>query len=100
MAATHPNAIGQTLNLGTGREISIGDLALLIAKLLGKDVNIEAESVRLRPKGSEVERLVAENKLAKDILEWEPTVTLETGLSQTIEWFEQHLDRNHLEYTI
>jgi dTDP-glucose 4,6-dehydratase len=100
MAATHPDAIGQTVNLGTGREISIGDLALLIAKLLKKDVNIEGESARLRPKGSEVERLLAENKLAKDILEWEPAITLETGLSQTIEWLEQHLDRYHLGYTI
>lgn len=90
--AAGSDAVGQVVNLGSGREISIGDLALLIGKLLGKDITIESESQRLRPKDSEVERLLAENQLAQDKLGWKPLVSLEDGLLNTIEWVQKNLD--------
>jgi nucleoside-diphosphate-sugar epimerase len=55
-AATADNVLGQTINLGSGREISIGNLALLIARLLGKQVQIITDERRRRPEKSEVER--------------------------------------------
>ncbi len=93
LAASTQAAIGQTLNLGSGSEISIGDLAYLVARLIGKPIQIESQTERMRPSGSEVERLLANNTQARNILGWEPKVTLEDGLQRTIEWARQHLDR-------
>ena len=92
-AASESAAIGRTINLGTGREISIGDLASLIARLMGRSINIESEDQRLRPDKSEVERLLANNALALELLHWQPKVSLEEGLSRTIDWIKANLDR-------
>ena len=93
LAASTPAAIGRTINLGSGREISIGDLAQLIARLMDKPICIEGEDARVRPEGSEVERLLADNRLAHKLLGWEPLVNLEDGLQRTIEWIQQHPER-------
>jgi NAD dependent epimerase/dehydratase len=77
---------GEVLNLGTGEEISIGDLARRILDLLGLDLPIEQAEERFRPPGSEVERLVADTKRARKLLGWKPEVTLDEGLQRTIEW--------------
>jgi NAD dependent epimerase/dehydratase len=87
-----PAAIGKTFNLGTGREISIGDLAKMIAHLMGRPLEIEDEAERMRAAGSEVERLVADPSLARGLLGWEPQVSLEEGLERTITWIQEHLD--------
>jgi len=93
LAPSAPTAIGQTINLGSGCEISIGDLAQLIARLMGKPIAIESAADRVRPSGSEVERLLADNRLARELLGWEPHVTLKEGLLRTIEWIQQHAER-------
>ena len=80
-------AIGRTINLGSGREISIGDLAALIAKIVNKPAEIIIDEQRFRPSKSEVERLLADNSLAADLLGWSSNVGLEAGLERTIEWF-------------
>ncbi len=91
-AAACPEAIGKVINLGTGREISVGDLVVLIGGLLGKNVTVETEDQRLRPQKSEVERLVADNSLARQLLGWEPRCRLEDGLIRTIAWMRSHID--------
>lgn len=92
LAASVPEAVGQTINLGSGREISIGDLAQTIARLVNRDVKVEPDEQRIRPTGSEVDRLLADNTLAQTILGWKPTVRLEEGLMLTIEWMRQHMN--------
>jgi len=89
--AETPAAVGRTINLGSGREISIGDLAHLIAKLMDKPIEIEGEQKRLRPSGSEVERLIADTKLARELTGWEPRITLEEGLERTISWIKDNI---------
>jgi len=96
-AATADNVLGQTINLGSGREISIGNLALLIARLLGKQVQIITDERRRRPEKSEVERLLADNSKAKRLLGWEPRVSLEEGLLRTIDWMREHRRRYRLD---
>lgn len=93
LAGSSPAAIGKTINLGSGREIGIGDLALLIARLMDRPIQIEREDERLRPEGSEVHRLLADNRLARELLGWEPRVSLESGLERTIEWIRQNPER-------
>ena len=84
---------GETLNLGTGVEIRVGDLAQKVMTLVGKPVKIVVEPERLRPEKSEVERLLSDNRLARERLGWQPRVSLEEGLRKTIEWIKEHLDR-------
>ena len=95
MAASSSEAVGKSINLGSGREISIGDLAALIGELVGCDISIQTDESRLRPEGSEVERLLADSSLAEQILGWRPKIKLEEGLRLTIDWMRQHLDRYH-----
>jgi dTDP-glucose 4,6-dehydratase len=93
LAATKQEAIGKTINFGSGREISVKDLADLIFKLTGKIVPIESAQERIRPEGSEVDRLLADNSLAKSLLGWEPTIGLEAGLEMTLEWMKNNLEK-------
>jgi len=83
---------GETLNLGTGTEIRISDLAQKIIALVGKPVQIAIDSARLRPEKSEVQRLLADNRCAQERLGWKPVVSLDAGLQQTIAWIADHLD--------
>ncbi len=94
LAATAADAIGKTFNFGSGKEISIADLARKIAALCGKpDIEVKSEPERLRPVASEVHRLLADNGQAHKILKWQPAVSLEDGLSRTIEWTRSNLHR-------
>jgi NAD dependent epimerase/dehydratase len=92
-AAAADDLAGETINLGTGREISIGDLALLIVQMTGTTATIESEERRIRPGESEVERLLADYSVARSRLGWSPEVTLEDGLARTIEWVRLNSDR-------
>jgi dTDP-glucose 4,6-dehydratase len=98
LAASCPQAIGQTVHFGSNREISIHDLAHLIARLMGKNLIVYTESERVRPEKSEVERLFADSSLAHRIFGWEPKVSLEEGLIQTIDWLEKNLHRYPAEH--
>ena len=91
-AAEIDAAIGQTINLGSGREISIGDLAAMIAQKCGTPLQLVDDAQRMRPGKSEVERLLACNKRARELLNWTPSIALEDGLDQTIVWIRQHQD--------
>jgi dTDP-glucose 4,6-dehydratase len=90
-AAQCDEAVGQEFNLGVGETISIGDLAQKILELIGQDVRIVADEQRLRPEKSEVLQLLSNNAKAKRILGWEPQMSLEEGLRQTIDWVAAHL---------
>jgi NAD dependent epimerase/dehydratase len=83
---------GGTFNLGTGREVSIGDLANEILAQVGRPVRIEVDPARLRPEKSEVQRLLSDNSLASERLGWQPQVGLQEGLRRTIAWVRDHLD--------
>lgn len=80
---------GATLNLGTGREISVGDLVGLIASRMGAEVQVELDRDRLRPDASEVERLLADNSRMQALTGWAPRVSLEEGIDRTIRWFSE-----------
>jgi dTDP-glucose 4,6-dehydratase len=96
-AAQEPGIEGETINLGVGSEIRIGDLADEILSLLGKSVEIKVDSERLRPEKSEVQRLISDNSLARERLGWAPKVGLREGLSRTIDWISEHLHHYHPE---
>jgi len=96
---THDESIGEVINIGSNFEVSIGETAKLIAEIMGVDIEIETDDVRIRPEKSEVERLWADNSKAKALLGWEPKYGgkegFKRGLKETIEWFtdERNLSR-------
>ena len=83
--------LGEIINIGSSFEVSIKDTVNIISKLMGKKINIKTEKKRLRPKSSEVVRLLASNKKAKKIINWHPKysglIGFKKGLSKTIQWF-------------
>ncbi len=81
------DAIGKEINIGSGQEISIGDIGKLIIELINPDAEIISKDLRKRPEKSEVERLVCDNSLMKELTGWKPQVSLKEGLVKTIEWF-------------
>ena len=84
-------AIGQVINIGSNYEISVGDSVEMIAEIMGVEVEIETDDVRLRPSASEVERLWADNSKARELCGWVPEYGgregFRRGLSETIDWF-------------
>ena len=91
--AESPRSVGEVINTGSGHEISIGDLAKTIGRLMGRDLPVEQDAQRLRPDKSEVERLLADARKAATLVGWRPRYAgpegLEKGLRSTIEWFSE-----------
>ena len=88
-------AVGEVVNIGSGREISIGDLVGLLVEITGSHAEVVVDEARLRPSGSEVERLLCDNTRAREWAGWEPEVSLEDGLARTSEWVAANLARLH-----
>lgn len=86
------NVLGQEINLGNDNTIRIGDLAKKIFDIISKTPKVITDSQRIRPGKSEVLKLWASNKKAKDLIGWEPRISLDEGLRLTIEWISTHLD--------
>ncbi len=86
--AESDQAVGQVVNVGSGREISIGDLVDLLIEITGRDARVVTDAHRLRPAGSEVERLLCDNTRAREWAGWKPEVGLEEGLRLTAEWIQ------------
>jgi NAD dependent epimerase/dehydratase len=91
--AESDRALGHVVNVGSGREISIGDLADLLISVSGADAKVVTDESRVRPGDSEVERLLCDNSRAREWCGWEPQVSLEEGLRRTSDWVRDHLDR-------
>lgn len=99
--AESPKAVGQVINIGSGTEVSIGDLAKTVSRLVGSMAPVVYDPNRVRPPSSEVDRLCADNCRAREILDWRPRYTLEDGLLHTIEWIKDNIGRYRSEsYTI
>lgn len=88
-------ALGQTVNIGSGQEISVGDTLSMIREIMGSDVEFVQDPQRLRPAGSEVFRLCCDNTRLRELTGWSPQYTLRQGLTETIDWFTrpEHLRR-------
>ncbi len=84
--ATCDRAVGEVVNVGSGTEISIGDLVDRMIQISGQQAHVVSDESRVRPPGSEVERLLCDNRRAREWAGWAPTVTLEEGLLRTAEW--------------
>lgn len=89
--AESKNTIGRTVNTGSGRGVTIGELADIIIKQVNPKAKIICEEKRIRPEKSEVMELLCDNRCAKELAGWKPGYTLEQGLSLTIDWMKEHI---------
>jgi UDP-glucose 4-epimerase len=85
-AALTPGVEGEVIQLGTGREESIGTLFEIARRIVGVDAVAVEDPARLRPGASEVLVLRSDPSRAREVLGWEPTVRLEDGIARTVEW--------------
>lgn len=84
-------AIGKEVNIATGWEISIGALAQKLIAMIRPKTSIVCEEQRLRPKDSEVERLLGSNALLHKLTGFRPQTTIDEGLKQTVDWIQNHM---------
>lgn len=87
-----PEAIGETINIGSGFDISIGDIVEKVFALTGVSKPISRDAGRIRPVESEVQRLCCDSTKAKQLLGWEPRIGFEEGLQKTVKWMSDHLE--------
>jgi NAD dependent epimerase/dehydratase len=92
-AAESEETVGRLLNIGTGRGVTIGEVADAIFRLCDRNVHVETDETRLRPSQSEVMALICNGSKARQLLGWEPEYTLEKGLQHTIEYVNNHIAR-------
>jgi len=79
----HP---GATFNVSTGSDVSIGAIVEMVAEVLGRELTVISEEVRLRPGESEVMRLVGDGRRMREAFGWEPVTSFEDGLRAVVEW--------------
>ena len=87
--AACPAAIGQTVNIGSNYEISVGDTVAMIQDLIGSQARVDTDDQRLRPSASEVERLWCDNSKIQSLTGFSPRVAIREGLERTISWLRQ-----------
>ena len=86
-------AVGEEINIATGREISIGDLAEELVRQINPAARVVCDEARLRPKNSEVERLLGDASKLRALSGWAPRHTFEEGIAETIAFFRENLAR-------
>jgi len=92
LAAESKKSIGEVVSLGNGQNISVGDLAKKIISLMKSKSIILSEKDRLRPEKSEVVELICNNNKAKELLGWQPKISLEDGLTECIDFIKSNIN--------
>jgi nucleoside-diphosphate-sugar epimerase len=85
----HDELLGKEVNIATGKEVSMGDVAQKIIDLINPDAKITTDEQRLRPEMSEVNRLLGDNTIISNLTGWHPEYSFDQAISETIEWFRQ-----------
>jgi nucleoside-diphosphate-sugar epimerase len=88
--AAAEGAVGRTLQLGSGTDVSVGELVQVIGELVGRELEVELDPERVRPGDSEVARLVCDGAATAAVTGWRPATALRDGLAQTLAWIEAH----------
>ena len=81
---------GETFNIATGVDVSIGDVATIVGEILGRELEIVTDEERLRPDASEVQRLSGDATRLREATGWEPATDVRTGVERMIEWVSDH----------
>ncbi|MBI5290226.1 MAG: SDR family NAD(P)-dependent oxidoreductase [Chloroflexi bacterium] len=85
-------AVGEVVNAGSGREVTIREIVQKVGEITGRDLGVETDEQRLRPSKSEVSRLLSDSSKAEHLAGWRATTSLDEGLRRTVEWIGEHID--------
>lgn len=85
------NSNGEVISVGTGYGATIGELTDLIQEIIGTNKTVIEDGGRIRPEKSEVFKLICDNRKAKELLNWQPKITLNEGLIQTIDFIQKNI---------
>ena len=86
-------AVGETINIGSSKGISIGELAALILEIMNCQKKVVTDTQRIRPPKSEVMKLICDNSKALKLTGWKPAYSLQQGLAEVVEFVGGHLQR-------
>lgn len=98
--AAAPACIGRVTNIGTGQHISIGSLATRIMALAGRSIPIRTDEARLRPPASEVDRLLCDSGLSRELFGWSPQVSFDAGLREVLAFLQAHPGWTSVDYEV
>jgi NAD dependent epimerase/dehydratase len=90
--AAAPACLGEVINIGSGVDVTVGEVVQHIEQIIGRSVQVELDDSRIRPAKSEVMRLVCDNRKAAQLAGWKPRAALDQGLRETIEWIAEHIE--------
>ena len=93
--ARSEKTIGEEINIATQTEVSIGRLAQEIINQMAPEARIVEDEIRIRPEMSEVEQLVGSNNKIRQLTDWKPSFSLESGIAETIKWFSDNQNLRH-----
>ena len=100
-AAGEERTVGRTIHLGSGHDVSVGEIVEMVSDLIGKPLPVEVDPARIRPPNSEVQRLSSSPALARELMGWEARTPLSEGLARTIDWIERNVHRYRVdEYVV
>lgn len=85
--------VGEVVNLGSNREVSISDLIQMVSACLNKKVKVIKEKKRVRPEKSEVEKLLSDSRKAKALFGWSAKIDVKEGIRKTVSWIEKNIDK-------
>lgn len=88
-------AVGEIVNIGSGKEISINEIGRKIIKIFKSNSKLKIEKKRIRPKKSEVNRLLCDNRKLQRLTKFKPKINLDKGLIKTINWFLKNIKKNN-----
>ena len=88
-----PNTIGRTLQLGTGVDVTVGEIVDIVGDLVGRPLEVEQDPERIRPDNSEVTRLLSNPQRAEEAMGWTPRVDIREGLRRTMRYIAEHAER-------
>lgn len=88
--AESDRSVGEVINIGSGKGLTIGEIADKIFHLMGKEVKILQDNTRIRPDKSEVFTLICDSSKSKQLTNWEEVVSFDDGLKETIDWVSSH----------
>jgi NAD dependent epimerase/dehydratase len=98
--ANTEDALGETVQLASGHELSVEELVEEIGRVMDRELVVERDEARVRPEQSEVMRLVGSAERARRLAGWEPNVPLADGLTETVSWIAAHLEGYRAEQVI
>jgi len=90
-ASAADSLIGEVVHIGSGTDVSVGELVSQLGRLTGRALTLKLDQTRVRPAASEVDQLVCDSAKLRLRTGWQPVVTLEEGLRRTIQWLEPRL---------